>query len=278
MSLTPAQLFSLDGKTAVLTGAAGFLGQTMAEALLAAGARVVALGRSERLIQQAEVWAARYGNDRIVTHSVSLDDASALNSVISTICASESHIDILVNNAHQLDHTTGFNTPKGTLEEMDALQWSRHLDGGVWWAARLVQGLGDLLKESQGSIINVSSMYGLVVPSPHLYAGTDKVNPPAYSAAKAAMISFTKYVASYWGEFGVRSNALLPGPFSNIGGTTDNAVDADDPFIERLRVRTVLGRPGRPDELAGALVFLASSASSYVTGHALVVDGGWTIT
>jgi gluconate 5-dehydrogenase len=121
-------------------------------------------------------------------------------------------------------------------------------------------------------------MYGLVAPSPQLYEATDKVNPPAYSVAKAGILAFTRYVAAYWGPFGVRSNAILPGPFSNVGGETENSVDEDDPFLGRLRSRTALGRPGHPDELAGALIFLASDASSYVTGHGLVVDGGWTIT
>ena len=278
MTLTPNELFSLSGKTAVITGAGGFLGRTMAEALLAAGARVIALGRSAVLTEQADAWSSRYGADRIITYRVSLEDADAIDGVIASICNGETHIDILVNNAHQLDRESGFNSLNGTLENMDALQWSRHLDGGAWWAARLVQGFGDHLKSAQGSIINISSMYGLVAPSPRLYSGTDKVNPPGYSASKAALLSFTRYVAAYWGDYGVRSNAILPGPFSNVGGESENSVDESDFFLDRLRERTTLGRLGRPDELAGALIFLASSASSYVTGHALVVDGGWTIT
>jgi NAD(P)-dependent dehydrogenase (short-subunit alcohol dehydrogenase family) len=275
--LNPGTLFSLDGKTAVLTGAAGFLGKTMAEALLAAGARVVALGRSEALWRYADDWRYKFGDDRVRVLRLALDDDEASGEAIAEIIGSEQRIDVLVNNAHQLDNQTGFNSPNGTLERIDREQWQRHLDGGAWWAVRLIQGFGDALKSSQGSIINISSMYGIVAPSPALYAGTDKSNPPGYGAAKAAIIGVTKYVASYWGAYGVRCNAILPGPFSNIGGDSDNSVEADDPFIDRLRARTVLGRPGRPDELAGALLFLASHASSYVTGHALVVDGGWTI-
>jgi NAD(P)-dependent dehydrogenase (short-subunit alcohol dehydrogenase family) len=276
-SLRPADLFSLEGRTVVLTGASGFLGRTMAEALLDAGARLIGLGRSARLDEVAAEWRQRFGEDRVEVHRVALEEPDALDAVLATILAEEPRVDVLVNNAHQLDNRSGFNTPDGTLEQMDAVQWSRHLDGGPWWAARLAQGFGDQLKAARGSVVNVSSMYGLVAPSPRLYEGTDMVNPPAYSVAKAAMVGLTRYLASYWGPYGVRANALLPGPFSNVDGDTDNSVAADDPFLDRLRDRTALGRPGRPDELAGALLFLCSDASSYVTGHALVVDGGWTI-
>jgi gluconate 5-dehydrogenase len=90
------------------------------------------------------------------------------------------------------------------------------------------------------------------------------------------MVAFTRYVASFWGEYGIRANAILPGPFSNTDEATANAVDPSDPFLARLAARTSLRRPGRPEELAGAALFLASDASSYVTGQSLLVDGGWT--
>jgi len=117
-----------------------------------------------------------------------------------------------------------------------------------------------------------------VAPSPQLYEGTDFINPPGYSASKAALLAFTRYTASFWGPFGVRANAILPGPFSNTEETTANSVRKDDPFLDRLKARTVLGRLGEPAELAGAVLFLASDASSFMTGQALVVDGGWSIT
>ena len=120
-------------------------------------------------------------------------------------------------------------------------------------------------------------MYALVAPRPQLYEGTDFINPPGYSASKAALLSFTRYVASFWGPYGIRANAILPGPFSNtedLGGS--NAVLQDSPFLQRLKGYTCLGRVGQPNELAGALIYLASDASSFMTGQAVVVDGGWT--
>jgi gluconate 5-dehydrogenase len=156
--------------------------------------------------------------------------------------------------------------------------WMRNLTGGVYWAVQTTQKLGAKMKaQGSGSIINISTMYALVAPRPQLYAGTDFINPPGYSASKAALLSFTRYVASFWGPCGIRANAILPGPFSNtedIGGA--NAVQPDSPFLQRLKGYTCLGRVGRPGELSGALLFLASDASSFMTGQAVIVDGGWT--
>jgi NAD(P)-dependent dehydrogenase (short-subunit alcohol dehydrogenase family) len=185
---------------------------------------------------------------------------------------------VLVNNAHELGPGTGFNVPEGSLESGTWETWMRNLTGGVYWAALTTQKLGVKMKQQRsGSIINVSTMYALVAPRPQLYQGTEFINPPGYSAAKAGLLSFTRYVASFWGLHGIRANAILPGPFSNtedVGGA--NAVQQDSPFLERLKGFTSMGRIGKPHELAGALLFLASDASSFMTGQAIVVDGGWT--
>ncbi len=101
-----------------------------------------------------------------------------------------------------------------------------------------------------GNIINISTMYATVAPSPQLYEGTTYLNPPGYSASKSAMLAFTRYVASFWGQFGIRSNAILPGPFSNTQDTGPNSVQKDDFFMARLTKRTCLGRIGQPEELA----------------------------
>jgi NAD(P)-dependent dehydrogenase (short-subunit alcohol dehydrogenase family) len=155
----------------------------------------------------------------------------------------------------------------------------RNLTGGIYWSVLSVQKIGKrMVAAKSGSIINISTMYAVVAPNPQLYEGTNFSNPPGYSASKAALLSFTRYVASYWGSHGVRANAILPGPFSNTEDAGPNAVETGDFFIDRLKTRTSLGRIGRPTELAGALLFLASDASSYVTGQGLVVDGGWTVT
>ena len=152
--------------------------------------------------------------------------------------------------------------------------------GGLYWPAFLVQKLGAKMKErGRGSIINIATMYAVVAPSPALYEGTEFINPPGYSASKAALIAFTRYVASFWGKHGIRANAILPGPFSNVEDDGANSVkDTNNFFLDRLRARTCLARIGKPHELVGALLYLASDASTYTTGQAIIVDGGWTVT
>jgi NAD(P)-dependent dehydrogenase (short-subunit alcohol dehydrogenase family) len=277
VTLTATSLFSLEGHTALLTGASGFLGRTFARTLLANGARLVAVGRSARLDDLTADWSKEFGAERVRGYRVDMYDLAALSAVLDEIVGTEPAIDVLVNNAHELGPNSGFNTADGTLESATIDHWMRHVTAGLFWPALAVQKVGPSMKERRrGSIVNISTMYAQVSPDPRLYEGTEFVNPPGYSSAKAGMLAFTRYVASFWGSYGIRANAILPGPFSNTEDGGPNSVDPADPFLTRLGTRTCLGRRGRADELAGALLFLASDASSYVTGHALAVDGGWT--
>lgn len=276
MNLSASSLFSLEGRTVVLTGAAGFLGRTFSRAVLSNGARLIAIGRSERTARLASEWEAEFGPGRVRACRVDMYDVSALEQLLDRIAADE-EVDVLVNNAYELGPATGFNTAVGSLESASLEQWTRHFTSGMYWPALTMQKLGPGMKSRhRGSIINISTMYAAVAPDPRLYEGTSFLNPPGYSTAKAGTLALTRYAASFWGAYGVRANAILPGPCSNTEEAGPNSVGADDPFLARLALRTCLGRPGRPEELAGALVFLASDASSYVTGHALIVDGGWT--
>jgi len=246
--------------------------------LLSNGARVVAIGRSERLMREAEGWSGEFGTESVTVHRVDMYDLPALSQTLDRIVDEVRSIDVLVNNAHELGPGTGFNVPEGSLEGATLETWMRNLTGGIYWAALTTQKLGAKMKQQRaGSIINISTMYALVAPRPQLYEGTEFINPPGYSAAKAGLLSFTRYVASFWGLHGIRANAILPGPFSNTEDTAGaNAVQQGSPFLERLKGLTSMGRVGKPHELAGALLFLASDASSFMTGQALVIDGGWT--
>ena len=156
MNLSATNLFSLAGKTAVLTGASGFLGRTMGRALLANGARLVAIGRSERLETQVAAWSAEFGADRVTAHRVDMYDQESLDRTLDQIAVEEQALEILVNNAHELGPQTGFNVPEGKLESATADQWMRNLTGGVYWAAHVVQKLGAPMKSRhRGSIINI---------------------------------------------------------------------------------------------------------------------------
>src|SRR4051794_20226229 len=152
-------LFSLEGKTAILTGASGFLGRTFCSALLANGARVVALGRGERLLREASVWASEFGADKITVERIDMYDVSALNTLCSRIRDREKNIDVLINNAHELGSATGFNVPEGSLENSTFDQWHRNLQGGVYWAVQTTQHIGIRMKnQGKGSIINIGTM------------------------------------------------------------------------------------------------------------------------
>jgi gluconate 5-dehydrogenase len=276
--LRSESLFSLEGKTAILTGASGFLGRMFCRALLVNGARVVAVGRSERLEMEAKDWSTEFGADKIAVERIDMYDTPAFNTLCDRIATTEKSIDVLINNAHELGAATGFNVPEGSLENSTFEHWQRNLQGGVYWAVQTTQRIGVRLKSQQhGSIINIATMYASVAPRPQLYEGTSSLNPPGYSASKAALVAFTRYTASFWGTFGVRANCISPGPFSNTEDTAgQNSVQEDSAFVRRLKGYTILNRIGRPRELCGALLFLASDASSYITGQDLRVDGGWT--
>jgi NAD(P)-dependent dehydrogenase (short-subunit alcohol dehydrogenase family) len=284
MSMTPdalkiSRLFSLEAKTVVLTGASGFLGRTFVRALLENGARVIALGRSERILQEGRQWSNQFGADRVAVHQIDMYDDAALRALCNKIAEQEKAIDVLINNAHELGPQTGFNTPAGSLENSSFDQWQRNFHCGVFWAVTTTQILGLKMKtQGFGSIVNIATMYSAVAPRAELYAGTTLLNPPGYSAAKAALAAFTRYTASFWGRDGVRANCISPGPFSNTEDLDgNNSVAEDSAFVQRLKSYTVMNRIGRPIELCGALLFLASDASSYVTGQNIFIDGGWTI-
>ena len=128
-----------------------------------------------------------------------------------------------------------------------------------------------MIKQRQGSIINIASMYGVVSPNPEIYGTSGQNNPPFYGAAKAGIIQLTKYLACHYVKDGVRANCISPGPFPNL----DTKMNKD--FIENLSRKTPMNRVGQPAELQGIAVLLASDASSYINGQNIGVDGGWTV-
>jgi len=268
--LKAESLFSLEGKTVLLTGASGHLGKKIAETVLTNGAKLIAMGRSLiRTHACVEKWRDRYGNKHVDPVQVDMYDLPELAKVLDYLVGM-GPIDVLINNAHDLNEAAGFNTPSGTIENATPEQWDKHF-AAVHWAAMTTQKIGAGMKDrGRGSIINISTMYAEVAPNPQLYEGTEFMNPPGYSAAKAALLALTRYTASFWGPHGIRANAILPGPFPK---------DVQNPtFLKRLKERTCLRRVGKPQDLAGVLLFLASDASSYVTGQAISVDGGWAVT
>jgi len=250
-------LFSVSGKVALVTGSTGHLGTVIVNTLREYGAEVIGVYRDE-------------SKKPDLARTLKMDMYTRDSYELLPEFAKENPIDILINNAHEMNKDTGFNVEYDMLEHYDPWQWWRNEVGGLSFPAALISAFGSGMKErGYGNIINISTMYALVAPSPALYHNTDYMNPPAYSAVKAGLLSLTRYVASFWGKYGIRCNAILPGAFPKS--------QADQAFIKRLSDRTCLGRVGRPEELAGPIIFLASEASSYMTGQALTIDAGWGI-
>ena len=277
MIKSASKQLNMSGKTVLVTGATGFFGRYFAQGLLESGARVVLLGRSPKLSAQVRELQKKHGKRRVAGFRVDFYQRAKFAGLLKRITR-RFQIDVLVNNAFDFSPKTGFNTPKGRLENSPYEQWRSAFESGIYWAVLATQIVGDQMrKRKKGSIINIGSMYGLVAPNPDLYKGTTKFNPPAYGVIKAGILALTRYTATFWAEHGIRCNSISPGAFSNLETLTANSVAADDPFLKRLREKILLGRTGHPKDLLGALLFLASEGSSYMTGQNIVIDGGWTV-
>ncbi|MEW6702298.1 MAG: SDR family oxidoreductase [Bacteroidota bacterium] len=263
------KLFSLKNKTAIVTGALGLIGKEHCKALSEAGANVIAADLDA--IKCAEF------AQTLVTGSIgaALDvtNPASIKNLRDSAIKKFGYIDILVNNAAINDM---FENPKaaGELSKFENYPlelWQKSLDVNLTGVFLCSQILGTVMaKQKRGSIINIASTYGIVAPDQSLYIKEDGTQsfykPPAYSATKGAVIMFTKYLAAYWGKDGVRVNTLTPGGVEN---------NQDEFFIQKYSAKTPLGRMAKPTDYKGALIFLASDASRYMTGANLIVDGGW---
>jgi len=265
------ELFNLEGRTAIVTGALGLIGKQHCIALAEAGANVVVSDINE---EKCIAFAKELNTDSIGLAFDICNKQQVENSKIK-ILDKFNHIDVLVNNAAINDMV---ENPVSLLEESKFENYPLDLfrkviDVNVTGMFICSQVFGtEMAKRQKGSIINIASTYGIVAPDQSLYLKPDGsrlfYKSPAYPTAKGAVISFTRFLAAYWGSQNVRVNALSP------GGVENNQADF---FIDNYSKRTPLNRMAQPDDYKGALLFLASDASSYMTGANLVVDGGWTI-
>jgi NAD(P)-dependent dehydrogenase (short-subunit alcohol dehydrogenase family) len=257
-------MISLDGKVAVVTGGTGNLGVSMAEALVELGAKVYIASRSlNKCIAVAELINIKYNSTLALPIELDISTSEKIKQTFEKIVDGDHKIDILVNNAHY-----GAGRDFKTMSDDD---WGKTIDGSINAVFRCTKAVLPIMeKYSSGSIINISSMYGMVSPNPKVYDGTDFFNPANYGAGKAAIIQFTKYAACYLATDGIRVNTISPGPFPNP------SVQKYEKFMTNLSSAVPMDRIGEPHELKGAIAFLASALSSYVTGVNIPVDGGWT--
>lgn len=275
MSDSPiSKLFSLEGKVAVVTGSLGLIGKNHCRALAEAGASVIVTDLNQQASEDfAGELIAQYS---IKSQGIACDitDKASVIELKDRILEQFLKIDVLVNNAAINDM---FESPTVAAEQFKFENYplelfQQSLDVNITGLFLCSQVLGNAMaKQGSGSIINVASTYGIVAPNQALYARADGsqsfYKSPAYPVTKGAVISFTRFLAAYWGHRGIRVNTLSPGGVEN---------NQDEFFVNNYAKRTPLGRMGKPTDYQGALVFLASDASAYMTGANLVVDGGWT--
>jgi NAD(P)-dependent dehydrogenase (short-subunit alcohol dehydrogenase family) len=258
-------IFSLANKTALITGATGYLGSAMAFVLAEAGAKVLVNSRSEKRSNEL-VYRMRKAELQV---EPAVFDVCNLDSIKSFFEKRKSDsLDILVNNAYVGE--------AGNIEVSGASAYGKSYEVTLIAVHNMVQQALPALrraaqKSGDASVINIASMYALVSPDQRVYDSPQTVNPPFYGAAKAGLIQWSRYAACEFGREGIRVNSISPGPFPS-----EEVQSSNPSFIQMLVQKVPLARIGQAQEIKGPVLFLASSASSFVNGANLVVDGGWT--
>ncbi len=263
--------FRLDNEVAVVTGACGKLGPVWLDALLEAGARVAALDLRGAAASPAFREVAARAGDALRRIDCDITDRASIEDAAARVVADLGEASILVNN-DGIDQPPDSPGGRHHVHELPIDPFRRMIEVNLMGTFQVTQVFGArMAARGGGSIINIGSLYASVSPDPHFYehlAGSAPfIKSPAYGASKAGVVSLAKFFATHWAGSGVRVNTLSPGGV--LAGQ-------DEQFKAKYGARVPLRRMAQPEDLKGPLVFLASSASSYVTGHELRVDGGFT--
>lgn len=261
----PPDLFDLSGRGALVTGGGTHLGTAMTRALATHGARVCIAGRRSEVLVEAVSGLHADGLD-VTSRVLDITDADRVDQVVSEVAAQLGDLSIMVCNAGASAEDR-FPPDQPIQTFLDTL--NSHLVGTFSCAQAAARSMRDA--RIGGSIVTISSMQGSVTSDPRLYAGLDMTyrSGPAYQSAKAGIIGLTRNLAAELGPLGIRVNCISPGFIPNDTANPD--------FVERGRRGNALDIVGQPDDLAGAVLLLASDAGRFITGHNLIVDGGWSI-
>lgn len=255
----------ISGKVVILTGASGLLGVEYANGLSNAGANVVLAdvdyGKCKKIAKDLK---EKYDVSPLAIR-VNVADKESVKNMVTLTLKKFSRIDVLVNNA------VFFGISKKRVQSFETYPlatWNKALEVNLTGMFLCCQEIGKImLKQKQGIIINISSIYGMVGADQRIYGKSGINSTVSYATTKSAVLNFTRYLASYWNRTGIRVNTLT------LGGVQNNQ---NSQFIRNYSYKTMLGRMAEKDEYVSALIFLASDASSYMTGSNLVIDGGWT--
>ena len=263
---------SLNGKTAIITGGAGILGKHFSKGLASCGSHVVIVDLNKN---EAEILASdltrRYGQ-QCISIECDVSEPASVNSMVAEVVKQFGDIHVLHNNAaSKSSDLEAFFAP---FEEYTLDQWREVAKVNIDGMFLVAQAIGKKMVEQNkgGSIVQTASIYGMLGPDSRIYEGSSymghSINTPAvYSVSKAAVIGLTKYLATYWADKNIRVNCIIPGGAES---------GQNDTFKEKYSSRVPLGRMAQPEEMVGALLYLASNASSYVTGQNIIIDGGWS--
>lgn len=254
-------LFNLDGKVAIVTGGLGMLGTEYSKTLAKAGAKVAIFDIQEPLPNHELIsFAKKFPIKFFAVDITKKDEVEKTAKKIIKLWGAPS---ILINNA-AIDFPPGGG--RETFENYPLDKWNKVLGVNLTGMLICCQVIGGIMaKNRRGSIINISSTYGLLSPDQRIYKNF--IKPVSYSVSKSGVLNLTRYLATYWGEKKVRVNTLSPGGVFN---------NQEKMFVKKYCQKTPMGRMARKDEYNGAILFLASDASSYLTGANLIIDGGWT--
>jgi NAD(P)-dependent dehydrogenase (short-subunit alcohol dehydrogenase family) len=250
-------LFSCKDKVALVTGGLGLIGKEIVRGLNDLGAFVcIADINEDQMKGLNNPTAVNYQN-------LDITSEDSIRQIVESVIRQFKKIDILVNCAYPRTGDWG-----ARCEDVSFDSWKMNVNGHLGGYFLCCQKVAEQMKlQGGGSIINFASIYGIVAPDMSIYEGTPMTMPVAYSAIKGGVIAFSKYMASYYAKHNIRVNCVSP------GGIFDKQPDS---FVEKYISKTPLGRMGTPKDMVGAVLYLASDASLYVTGHNLIVDGGWT--
>jgi NAD(P)-dependent dehydrogenase (short-subunit alcohol dehydrogenase family) len=264
-------LFDLSGKTALVTGSAGTLGREFCKGLAESGADIMLVDLNYEIVQKQAAELTNNFNIKAKGYACDVSVPSSVKNCVTNAINDFGSINILHNNAAcKIGSTDTFFAP---FEDYSLEQWRSVLNVNLDGMFLMAQAVGKhMLSKGGGSIIQTSSIYGLVGPDHRIYEKSEyqgqKMNSPAvYGVSKAGIIGLTKYLATYWAKKGIRVNAIAPGGV--FSGQNEN-------FIKNYSSRVPIGRMAETKEIVGAMLFLASNASTYMTGQTLIVDGGLT--
>jgi NAD(P)-dependent dehydrogenase (short-subunit alcohol dehydrogenase family) len=275
-SMIQDPLFSVMDKVVVVTGGLGQIGSEMVRALNARGARVAVFSRSASVEAARPVLGEIASDDRVSLRAVDITDKESIRAGLDALEAKWGVPDALINNAGLDTQPSAPPEVSGPFEDFPEEIFREVVEVNLVGTFLMTQAVGARMRKAgkPGSIVNVGSIYGMVSPVQDIYAyrkertGIAFVKPVAYSAAKSGVYNLTRYCATYWGRQGIRVNTLTP---SGVGRETQDAT-----FQANYTARIPIGRMARADEFNGAMIFLVSDASAYMTGSNLIVDGGWT--